>query len=143
VRYPLMIAALAFLFAASASESTVYISVANVTADGSLPNSIRDAFEDDDGRPLRSASIDLDGDGIAEKLVPNEFLCGTGGCPWVIYSSTQKRVIGTVFGSTLAVQSSFIGGYKILIVTFSEGAKGVLTQKYAFIDGSYRKTGVN
>jgi hypothetical protein len=139
----LMIAALAFLFSASASESTVYISVANVTADGSLPNSIRDAFEDDDGRPLRSASIDLDGDGIAEKLVPNEFLCGTGGCPWVIYSSTQKRVIGTVFGSTLAVQSSFIGGYKILIVTFSEGAKGVLTQKYAFIDGSYRKTGVN
>jgi hypothetical protein len=138
-----MIAALAFLFAASASESTVYISVANVTADGSLPNSIRDAFEDDDGRPLRSAYIDLDGDGIAEKLVPNEFLCGTGGCPWVIYSSTQKRVIGTVFGSTLAVQSSFIGGYKILIVTFSEGAKGVLTQKYAFIDGSYRKTGVN
>jgi hypothetical protein len=138
-----MIAALAFLFAASASDSTIYISVANVTADGSLPNSIRDAFEDDDGRPLRSASIDLDGDGTAEKLVPNEFLCGTGGCPWVIYSSTQRRVIGTVFGSTLAVQSSFIGGYKILIVTFSEGAKGVLTQKYAFIDGSYRKTGVN
>jgi hypothetical protein len=143
VRYSFMIAALAFLFAASASDSTIYISVANVTADGSLPNSIRDAFEDDDGRPLRSASIDLDGDGTAEKLVPNEFLCGTGGCPWVIYSSTQRRVIGTVFGSTLAVQSSFIGGYKILIVTFSEGAKGVLTQKYAFIDGSYRKTGVN
>jgi hypothetical protein len=133
---------LAFMFA-SASYSTISISVANVKVDGSLPNSIRDAFEDDDGRPLKSASVDLDGDGTAEKLVPNEFLCGTGGCPWVIYSVTQKRVIGTVFASTLAVQSSFTGGYKKLIVTYSEGAKGDMTQTYAFIDGSYRKTGAH
>ena len=140
MRYPFIIAALAFMIAASASDSTISVSLASVTVDGSLPNSIRDAFEDDDGRPVRSASVDLDGDGTAEKLVPNEFLCGTGGCPWVIYSTTQKRVIGTVFASAIAVQSNVVGGYKILIVTFSEGAKGVLTHKYAFIDGSYRRT---
>ena len=85
-------ASLIFTLAASASDGIVSISVANVTVDGSLPGSIRDAFEDDDGRPLKSASVDLDGDGVAEKLVPNEFLCGTGGCPWVIFSVTQCLV---------------------------------------------------
>ena|SRR5579859_5320865 len=69
---------LAFNFAASASDSIVCISMSNVTADGSLPGSIRDAFDDDDGRPLKSVSVDLDGDGTAEKFVPNEFLCGNG-----------------------------------------------------------------
>jgi len=133
-------ASLAFVLTASASGSIVAISLGNVTVDGSLPDSIRDAFDDDDGRPLKSASVDLDGDGIAEKFVPNEFLCGNGGCPWAIYSLTQKRVIGTVFGSTLVVESSSIGGYKILNVSFSLGADRVVTEKYAFIDVYYRKT---
>jgi hypothetical protein len=141
MHHQMMIAALLALnFAASASGSIVSISIGSVTADKSLPDSIRDAFDDDDGRPLRSASVDLDGDGTAEKFVPNELLCGNGGCPWVIYSVTQKRVIGTVFGSTLIVQSNSIGGYKTLVVSFSEGLNRVITQKYAFIDGYYRKT---
>jgi hypothetical protein len=133
-------ASMPFMLAASASGSIVAISLGDVTVDGSLPDSIRDAFDDDDGRLLKSASVDLDGDGIAEKFVPNEFLCGNGGCPWVMYSVTQKRVIGTVFGSTLVVESSSIEGYKILNVSFSEGANQVVTQKYAFINGYYRTT---
>ena len=141
MRNQIMITALlAFNFAASASDSIVSISVGSVTVDGSLPDSIRDAFDDDDGRALKSASVDLDGDGTPEKFVPNEFLCGNGGCPWVIYSVTQKRVIGTVFGSTLIVQSRSIGGYKSLIVRFSEGWNRDVTQKYAFINGYYRTT---
>ena len=133
-------ASLAFVLTASASGSIVAISLGNVTIDGSLPDSIRETFDDDNGRPLKSASVDLDGDGIAEKVVPNEFLRGNGGCPWVIYSLTQKRVIGTVFGSTLVVESSSIGGFKILNASFSLGADRVVSEKYAFIDGYYRKT---
>lgn len=129
--------------AISATSSTVSVSIANVATDSNLPNSVRDAFDDDDGRSLKSVSVDLNGDGVPEKLVPNEFLCGNGGCPWVIYSATEKRVIGTVFASTIVIQSDSIGGYKILIVIFSEGAKEGLTQRYAFIGGAYRKTGAN
>jgi len=84
----------------------------NATVDTSLDPGIRDSFQDDDGSiPLKSISVDLNDDGIFEKIIPNEFLCGTGGCPWLIYNQKSKTIIGKLDGKVIYINSNIANGY--------------------------------
>ncbi len=110
----------------------------NALEDNSLGDEVRDAFEDDDGRALKSIAIDLNGDDKPEKLVPNEFLCGNGGCPWVVYSPTLKRVIGKLFANRILVLATTIHGYHVLKCSWS-GSGQTNTAFFVFNRNRYTK----
>ncbi len=110
----------------------------NALEDNSLGDEVRDAFEDDDGRALKSIAIDLNGDSKPEKLVPNEFLCGNGGCPWIVYSPTVKRVIGKLFANRILVLTTVTHGYNVLKCSWS-GSGQTKTAIYVFNGKRYTK----
>jgi hypothetical protein len=67
-RFILVAGSLLMAFAVnSARGDTQSISRASAVVDGTIPASVRHAFEDDDGRPLKSVPVDLDDDGCPEK----------------------------------------------------------------------------
>ena len=82
--------------------------------DKELPDSIRSAFEDSDDSPLKSVSFDLNGDGVKEKFIPNEFLGGSGGCPWIIYDPKLQKIMGEIGGSVIFVQQKTSAGFAVL-----------------------------
>lgn len=107
--------------------------------DRALPERVRKYFADDDGRPLKSVAMDLNEDGVPEKFVPNEFLCGNGGCPWLVYDQKNARVIGAAFGSSIGVTETFVNGYRVLEARGSLGNAVATVTTYQFSRGEYRK----
>jgi hypothetical protein len=100
--------------------------------DKNIPESVREAFADDDGRSMKSISVDLDDDKSPEKLVPNEFLCGNGGCPWLVYSEKLGRVIGQLFGTTITILGKSTGGFRAI-----QSTSRATTTTYEFHDRHY------
>src|SRR5947209_59237 len=100
------------LAANSVSAEPITFHYDSLALDPEIPESVRRAFEDDDGSPMKSISVDLNGDGIPEKLVLNEFLCGNGSCPWLVYSPTLDKVIGHLEGSRIVVLDAMNDGHR-------------------------------
>jgi hypothetical protein len=115
------------------------ITLAGATPDPAVASIARTLFADDDGRPVRSVAIDLNADGITEKFVPNEFLCGNGGCPWLIIDERNGRLIGTPFASSIVVREDVVNGYRVLEAHGSLGARDPVTDIYEFSDGTYTR----
>ena len=115
------------------------VSLATAQADKALEEKMRELFDDDDGRPVRSVSIDVSGDGVPEKFVPNEFLCGNGGCPWLIYDAARDRVIGRIFASSIEVMERAVNGYHILQSYSSSGSAHKEWRNYEFSRGHYQE----
>lgn len=90
------------------------IGPASARPDDQIPQWVREAFEDDDGRPLRSVAVDLGGGPGPEKLIPNDLLCGNGGCPWLVYNADDDRIIGRFFAATLTILEETACGYRVL-----------------------------
>jgi hypothetical protein len=129
----------ALMFSPARAEP-IAIHLGLAVVDKSLPESVRDAFDDDDGKaPLKSVAIDLNKDKIPEKLIPNEFLCGNGGCPWLVYSSKLNKVIGQLFGSSIVVLDASTAGYKDIQTRWSQGAGQTGSSVYRFRNGVYEK----
>ena len=123
---------------AFANPQTVHLGLAVV--DKSIPESVRESFDDDDGKvPMKSVSVDLNNDNNPEKLIPNEFLCGNGGCPWLIYSTKLNKVIGHLFGNTVVVLDASTAGYKDIQTRWSQGAGQTGSAVYRFRNGAYEK----
>ncbi len=116
------------------------VTLGNAAVDHDVELVVRSELDDGDGRPLRSVSIDLNGDGVPEKVVPNEFLCGQGGCPWVVYEQVSRKVIGRLFGSSIEVLDRTTNGFRVLKSTYSMGGAKLETFVYEFSNGQYRKT---
>jgi hypothetical protein len=104
--------ALAFLCSASPGQTTApagefsmrtFFSVRSAQPDDTIPDALREQFEKDDGSPLRSVPIDLDGDGTPEKLV----LCGvpsaSGGYQWLVYDVKNGTGRGLIVGALIFV----------------------------------------
>jgi hypothetical protein len=89
---------LAFIMSISGQQNInekclLQISLDSVMVDSSLGENIRSFFEEDDGKTtLKSFDVDLNEDGQFEKFIPNEHLCGTGGCPWIIYDIKSNKL---------------------------------------------------
>jgi len=115
------------------------IVLGSAVLDAEIEKYARPAFDDDDGRPLRSVSVDLNSDGVPEKFVPNEFLCGQGGCPWVIFDQRSQKVIGRIFGSVIEVMEVTKDGLHSLEASYSTGAANIEKAIYEFSDGHYQK----
>ena len=112
----------------------------SAVVDKEIPPNIRKAFNDDDGKkPIRSISVDLNNDSIPEKLIPNDFLCGNGNCPWIIYSPKHKKVIGKLFGYSVIIQDTLVKGYKVIKTEAKLGSNKVEMYIYKFQEGLYKK----
>jgi hypothetical protein len=123
----------------SALSDTQTFSRASAVLDRDIPESIREAFEDDDGRPMKSVSVNLNNDKHPEKLILNEFLCGNGGCPWLVYSPKLNKVIGRLFGNAIVILDTSTEGYKEIHASWSLGADEIGTAVYKFRHGAYEK----
>ncbi|MCK7479422.1 MAG: hypothetical protein M0C28_20290 [Candidatus Moduliflexus flocculans] len=71
--------------------------------DATIPAILREQFEKDDGSPLKSVPVDLDGDGKDEKFV----LCGVptaaGAYQWLVYDPVRDVGQGVVVGAIIFV----------------------------------------
>ena len=109
--------------------------------DDTVPAALREQFEKDDGSPLRSVAIDLDGDGQAEKLI----LCGVpsaaGGCQWLVYDPVRGAGRGIVIGAVIFVGRESDSGYSRLETYWKQGGDMSVVSRYAFAKGRYARSG--
>lgn len=117
----------------------VVVTPSQTKVDSKISDAVRRHFQDTGGHPLRSFSIDLDGDSIPEKLVLNEFLCGNGGCPWAVVDARRGTVIGDLFAKRILIQAKRQNGYRLIVCESSAGQAVSIRQTYEFRDGRYRK----
>jgi hypothetical protein len=111
--------------------------IGDAAIDASLNVAIRSEFEDDDPDiELKSISVDLNNDGIKEKLIPNEILCGKGGCPWLVYDTKKKITIGKIDGATLIIDTEIVNGY-LIIETFGRAGDDGSAAIYKYAIGKY------
>jgi hypothetical protein len=103
------------------SSLRTFFTVRSAQPDDTLPPEFRKEFEKDDGSPLRSVAIDLDGDGNAEKL----FLCGVlasnGGSQWLVFDPAQNAARGIVIGTIVFVSRESDNGYPRLETYWKQG----------------------
>ena len=121
----------------SAPSDTQSFSPNAAILDKEIPEAVREAFDDDDGKPMKSVSVDLNNDKIPEKLIPNEFLCGNGGCPWLVYSPKLNKVIGRLFGNTIVILDISTEGYKAIQTSWKLGVGETGTAVYKLRNGAY------
>ena len=118
-----------------------FFSVRSAQPDDTIPEVLREQFEKDDGSPLRSVSIDLNGDGAAEKLV----LCGvpapSGGRQWLVYDVRNGTGRGLVVGTLIFVGRETDNGYARLETYWKQGGDMSVVSRYAFDQTRYGRTG--
>ena len=117
-----------------------FFTVRSAKPDDTVPAVLREQFEKDDGSPLRSVPIDLDGDGKEEKLV----LCGVptsvGGYQWLVYDPARGVGRGIVVGAVILVGRLADGGYPRLETCWRQGGDMSVVSRYAFAKGRYART---
>jgi hypothetical protein len=127
------------LAADGALSDTQTFSRASAVVDEDIPEFVRQAFADDDGRPMKSVSVDLNNDKYPEKLILNEFLCGNGGCPWLVYSPQLNKVIGRLDAQTIVIPDTSSEGYKQIHTSWRLGWDRSVAAVYKFRDGAYEQ----
>ncbi len=114
-----------------------FFSVRSAATDNTVPAVLREQFEKDDGSPLRSVAIDLNGDGKDEKFI----LCGVpsaaGGTQWLVYDQAQGTGRGIVIGAIIFVGRETDGGYPRLETYWKQGGDMSVVSRYAFVNGRY------
>jgi len=118
-----------------------FFSVRSARPDENIPAVLREQFEKDDGSPLRSVAIDLNGDGRTEKLV----LCGVpsaaGGYQWLVFDPASGVGRGVVTGALIFVGRETDGGYPRLETYWRQGGNMSIVSRYAYDKGRYGRTG--
>jgi hypothetical protein len=116
-----------------------FFSVRSALPDETVPAALREQFEKDDGSPLRSVAVDLDGDGKAEKFI----LCGVpsaaGGYQWLVYDNARAVSHGVVIGAMIFVGRESDGGYPRLETYWRQGGDMSVVSRYSFAKGRYQR----
>jgi hypothetical protein len=124
------------------SSYLVRIELEDADEDADVPDSIRSHFDDNDNSPLKCAPFDLNADGIKERFIPNEFLCGSGGCPWILYDVKLKQVVGVFeLAKVIFVQKKRSEGYCTLECYVRNGGGEGSVIFYEMKKGQYVQTG--
>ena len=114
-----------------------FFSVRSAETDNAVPAVLREQFEKDDGSPLRSVALDLDGDGKAEKFV----LCGVpsaaGGYQWLVFDPVRGTGRGIIIGTIIFVGREADGGYPRLETYWKQGGDMSVVSRYTFVNGRY------
>jgi hypothetical protein len=114
-----------------------FFSARSAKADDSLNEEARKEFEDDDGRPLRSVSLDLNGDGQDEKFFLSSVTSKSGGSQWLIWDPAAKAVRGVIVGSIIFVERDADGGFARLETYWKQGGDMSVVFNYSFSRGRY------
>jgi hypothetical protein len=118
-----------------------FFSVRSARPDATVPAVFREQFEKDDGSPLRSVPIDLDGDGREERFV----LCGvpsaSGGYQWLVYDPARAVGRGIVIGAIIFVSRESDGGYPRLETYWKQGGDMSIVFRYTYARGKYGRSG--
>lgn len=118
-----------------------FFSVRSAQPDDTVPEVMREQFEKDDGSPLRSVAIDLNGDGTPEKLV----LCGvpasSGGYQWLVFDVKNGTGRGIIVGTVIFVGRDADNGYSRLETYWKQGGDMSVVSRYGFDKTRYGRTG--
>ena len=118
-----------------------FFSVRSARPDDTIPDALREQFEKDDGSPLRSVPIDLDGDGRDEKFVLCAVPTASGGYQWLVYDVTRAVGRGIVVGAIIFVGRETDGGFPRLESCWKQGGEMSVVFRYAFDKTRYGRTG--
>jgi hypothetical protein len=118
-----------------------FFSVRSAQPDDTIPEALRGQFEKDDGSPLRSVAIDLNGDGTPEKFVLCGVLAQSGGYQWLVYDVKNGTGRGLVIGTLIFVGSETDNGYARLETYWRQGGDMSIVSRYAFDRTRYGRTG--
>jgi hypothetical protein len=118
-----------------------FFTVRSAQPDDTLPPEIRTEFEKDDGSPLRSVAVDLNGDGKEEKFV----LCGVpsaaGGLQWLVYDPATGAARGIVIGTIVFFGRESDDGYPKLETYWRQGGAMSVVFRYKYARGRYGRVG--
>ena len=114
-----------------------FFTARSAKADDSLSEEARKEFEDDDGRPLKSVSIDLNGDGQDEKFFLSSVASKSGGSQWLIWDPATNAVRGVIVGSIIFVERDTDGGFARLETYWKQGGDMSVVFNYTFSRSRY------
>lgn len=117
-----------------------FFSVRSAQLDDTVPNILREQFEKDEGGPLRSVEIDLDGDGRMEKFILSSKPTSGGGYQWLVYDPVRDVGRGVVVGAIIFVGRQSDNGYPRLETYWKQGGDMSVVFRYAFDRTRYGRT---
>ena len=117
-----------------------FFSVRSAQPDDTVPEVMREQFEKDDGSPLRSVSVDLNGDGTPEKFVLCGVLAQSGGYQWLVYDVKNGTGRGVIVGTLIFVGRDADNGYPRLETYWRQGGEMSVVSRYAFDRTRYGRT---
>jgi len=118
-----------------------FFSVRSAQLDDSIPAILREQYEKDEGGPLRSVTVDLDGDGRAEKFVLSSKPTSGGGYQWLIYDPARGVGRGIVVGAIIFIGRETDGLYPRLETYWKQGGDMSIVFRYAYAKGRYGRSG--
>jgi hypothetical protein len=108
--------------------------------DDALPEEARKEFEDDDGRPLRSVTFDLKGDGTEFRFYLSSVSSKSGGSQWLVWDSAAKTLRGLIVGSIIFVGREIDDGFPRLETYWRQGGEMSIVFNYTSTRGKYVRT---
>jgi hypothetical protein len=114
-----------------------FFTVRSAKPDDALSEGARQEFEEDDGRPLRSVVIDLNGDGREEKFFLSGVPSKSGGSQWLIWDPAANTIRGLVVGSVIFVERDSDEGFPRLETFWKQGGDMSVVFNYTFTRGKY------
>lgn len=114
-----------------------FFTARSAVIDGSLPADLAKEFEKGEGAPLKSVSIDLDGDGRAEKFVLGGSPSLSGGSEWLIFDPVRNVSRGVIIGAIVFIEREAENGYPALETYWKQGRDMAVVFRYAYSRGRY------
>ena len=121
-----------------------FFTVRSAKLDAALGEGPRKAFEEeeeDNGKPLKSVSVDLNDDGRPEKFVLNPAPSESGGIQWVVWDPAGGTGRGLIVGSIVFVERAADQGYARLETYWKQGGDMAIVFRYRFSGGQYTRVG--
>jgi hypothetical protein len=142
-----VLAAAAVVAASSAPEQAAaptgefpmrtFFSVRSAQPDDTIPDALREQFEKDDGGPLRSVALDLDGDGVDEKFVLCSVPTVSGGYQWLVFDVKNGTGRGVIVGALIFVGRETDKGFPRFETYWRQGGNMSVVSRYAFDETRY------
>ncbi len=117
----------------------LFFTARSAKVDNTLGDEVRKEFEDDDGSPLKSVSIDLKGDGKEEKLVLCAKPSASHGSQWLVWDPAMKSSYGVLIGTIIFVGRDADQSFPRLETYWKQSSDMAVVFNYVFTKGKYSR----